>query len=155
MAEAYGIRLALENHCDSFSQEILWVLKEVNHTFVGACIDTVNAWHIAEDPMKAIENLAPVAFTNHFRDDRIEFCRDGFKVSGVAVGDGDIDMQKAYELIKNNSPTNRINIETEMGISLEDMETALQLEIETIKKSIHFCRTMLNIGKDISEISKG
>ncbi|MBC8439005.1 MAG: TIM barrel protein, partial [Deltaproteobacteria bacterium] len=70
MAEAYGIRLALENHCDSFSQEILWVLKEVNHTFVGACIDTVNAWHIAEDPMKAIENLAPVAFTNHFRDDR-------------------------------------------------------------------------------------
>ncbi|MBU1698056.1 MAG: sugar phosphate isomerase/epimerase [Proteobacteria bacterium] len=154
-AEAYGIRLALENHCDSFSEEILWVLKEVNHTFVGACIDTVNAWHIAEDPMKAIENLAPVAFTNHFRDDRIEFCRDGFKVSGVAVGDGDIDMQKAYELIKNNSPTNRINIETEMGISLEDMETALHLEIETIKKSIHFCRTMLNIGKDISEISKG
>jgi len=154
-AEAYGIRLALENHCDSFSQEILWVLKEVNHTFVGACIDTVNAWHIAEDPMKAIENLAPVAFTNHFRDDRIEFCRDGFKVSGVAVGDGDIDIKKAYELIKNNSPTNRINIETEMGISLEDMETALHLEIETIKKSIHFCRTMLNIGKNISEISKG
>jgi len=152
MAEAYGIRLALENHCDSFSEEILWVLKEVNHTFVGACIDTVNAWHIAEDPMKAIENLAPVAFTNHFRDDRIEFCRDGFKVSGVAVGDGDIDMQKAYELIKNNSPTNRINIETEMGISLEDMETALHLEIETIKKSIHFCRTVLNIGKDINKI---
>ena len=149
-AKEYSIRLALENHCDSFSQEILWVLKEVNHPFVGACIDTVNAWHICEDPMKAIENLAPVAFTNHFRDDRIEFCRDGFKVSGVAVGDGDIDMEKAYELIKNNSPTNRINIETEMGISLENMETALHLEIETIKKSIHFCRTMLNIGNDIS-----
>ena len=151
MAEGYGIRLALENHCDSFSEEILWVLKEVNHPFVGACIDTVNAWHIAEDPMKAIENLAPVAFTNHFRDDRIDFCRDGFKVSGVAVGDGDIDMKKAYTLIKNNSPTNRINIETEMGISLEDKGTALHLEIATIKKSIHFCRTVLNIGKDINE----
>jgi len=152
MAEKYGIRLAIENHCDSFSEEILWVLKEVNHPFVGACIDTVNAWHMAEDPMKAIENLAPVAFTNHFRDDRVEFCRDGFKVSGVAVGDGDIDMKKAYELIKNNSPTNRINIETEMGISLEDKETALHLEIATIKKSIHFCRTVLNIGKNINEI---
>ena len=86
MAKEYGIRLALENHCDSFSEEILWVLKEVNHTFVGACIDTVNAWHVAEDPMNAIENLAPVAFTNHFRDDCVEFCRDGFKVKGVAVG---------------------------------------------------------------------
>jgi len=153
MAEEYGICLALENHCDSFSEEILWVLNQVDHHYVGACIDTVNAWHIAEDPMKAIENLAPVAFTNHFRDDRVEFCRDGFRVRGVAVGDGDIDMQKAYEFIKNDSPTKRINIETEMGISLEDKDTALHLEIETIKKSIHYCRTILNIGKDINKIS--
>jgi len=154
MAEDYGIHLALENHCDSFSEEILWVLKEVNHSFVGACIDTVNAWHVAEDPMNAIKNLAPVAFTNHFRDDRVVFCRDGFKVSGVAVGDGDIDMKKAYELIKLQSPTNRINIETEMGISLEDREEALRLEIETIKKSIHYCRAVLHIGKDTPEISQ-
>ncbi|WP_299977853.1 TIM barrel protein [Desulfobacula sp.] len=152
MAESYGICLALENHCDSFSEEILWVLKEVKHSFVGACIDTMNAWHIAEDPMKAIENLAPVAFTNHFRDDRVEFCRDGFRVRGVAVGAGDIDMKKAYELIKLKSPTNRINIETEMGISLEDREEALRIELATIKKSIHFCRTVLNIGTDKSEI---
>jgi len=154
MAESYGIRLALENHCDSFSEEILWVIKEVNHPFVGACIDTVNAWHIAEDPMKAIENLAPVAFTNHFRDDRVEFCRDGFRVRGVAVGDGDIDMKKAYDLIKSKSPTNRINIETEMGFSLEDRDTALRLEIETIQKSIHYCRTVLNIGTGKSEMSQ-
>ncbi|MCD4719632.1 MAG: sugar phosphate isomerase/epimerase [Desulfobacula sp.] len=146
MAEDHGIRLALENHCDSFSEEILWVLKEVNHPFVGACIDTMNAWHIAEDPMTAIENLAPVAFTNHFRDDRVEFCRDGFRVRGVAVGDGDIDMKKAYELIKSKSPTNRINIETEMGFSLENREEALRLELATIKKSIHYCRTVLNIN---------
>ena len=146
MAEDYGIRLALENHCDSFSEEILWVLKEIDHPFVGACIDTVNAWHVAEDPMNAIENLAPVAFTNHFRDDRVEFCRDGFRVKGVAVGDGDIDMKKAYELIKSKSPTNRINIETEMGISLEDKEEALRLELEAIERSIHFCRTVLKIG---------
>ncbi|MCF6248306.1 MAG: sugar phosphate isomerase/epimerase [Desulfobacula sp.] len=146
MAESSGIRLALENHCDSFSEEILWVLRQVDHPFVGACIDTMNAWHVAEDPMTAIQNLAPVAFTNHFRDDRIEFCRDGFRVRGVAVGDGDIDMKKAYQMIKEKTPMNRINIETEMGFSLEDKETALRLEIETVKKSIHYCRTILRIG---------
>ncbi len=148
IAKKYNIHLALENHCDSFSQEILWVIEKVDHPFVGACIDTVNAWHIGEDPMDAIKNLAPVAFTNHFRDDRVEFCRDGFRVKGVAVGDGDIDMKKAYKIIKNQSPTDRINIETEMGISIENKETALRLELETIKKSIHFCRTKLKIGKD-------
>ncbi len=146
MAQEFGIRLALENHCDSFSEEILWVLDQVSHPYAGACIDTMNAWHVAEDPMKAIENLAPVAFTNHFRDDRVEFCRDGFRVRGAAVGDGDIDMKKAYEVIKNSSPTNRINIETEMGFSLDDKETALHLEIETVKKSIHYCRSVLGIG---------
>ncbi len=148
MAKDYGIRLALENHCDSFSEEILWILNEVNHSFVGACIDTVNGWHMGEDPMKAIENLSPVAFTNHFRDNRIEFCRDGFKVKGVAVGDGDINMKKAYELIKTQSLTNRVNIETDMGISLEDKEAALNFELETVKKCIDYCRNTLNIGKD-------
>ncbi len=145
-AEAYGIRLALENHCDSFSDEIIWVIQQVNHPFVGACMDTVNAWHMCEDPMKAIENLAPIAFTNHFRDDCIEFRRDGFRVTGVAVGDGDIDMKKAYELIKLESPSDRINIETEMGFSLENREEALRLEIETIRKSIHYCRNILQIN---------
>ncbi len=148
LAEEYDIRIALENHCDSFSKEILWILKEVNHSFVGACIDTVNAWHMGENPMEAIENLTPVAFTNHFRDNRIEFHRDGFKVKGVATGDGDIDMKKAYELIKTKSPCNRINIETDMGISLENKETALRLEIKTVKKCIDYCRNVLNIGKD-------
>ena len=148
MAEEYGIHFALENHCDSFSKEILWILNEVGHPFVGACVDTVNAWHMGENPMEAIENLTPVAFTNHFRDNRIEFRRDGFQVTGVATGDGDIDMKKAYELIKIYSPTNRINIETDMGISLENKETALRLEIETVKKCIDYCRNILNIGKD-------
>jgi sugar phosphate isomerase/epimerase len=151
MAASLGICLALENHCDSFSEEILWVLKEVDHPSVKACIDTMNAWHIAEDPMQAIQNLAPAAVTNHFRDDRVEFCRDGFRVRGTAVGDGDIDMKKAYDLIKTLSPGNRINIETEMGISLDDREEALRLEIETVKKSIHYCRNVLNIGRPGSE----
>ncbi len=66
-AEDAGIRIAVENHCDSFSEEILWLLDLVDHPAVGACIDTVNALMVMEDPMQAIENLAPRAFTNHFR----------------------------------------------------------------------------------------
>jgi len=148
MAEESGVHIAVENHCDSFSDEILWIIKEVGNPFVGACVDTVNAWHMGENPMEAIENLTPVAFTNHFRDNRFEFRRDGFQVTGVATGDGDIDMKKAYELIKANSPTNRVNIETDMGISIENKETALRLELETVKRCIDYCRNVLNIGRN-------
>ena len=146
-AAGAGIRIAVENHCDSFSEEILWLLDRVDHPAVGACIDTVNALMVMEDPMQAIENLAPRACTNHFRDDRIEFQRYGFKLTGTAVGEGDIDMMRAYDIIKNRSGMHRINIETEMEIPLDDMQTALQMELDTIKRSIRYCREELGITR--------
>jgi sugar phosphate isomerase/epimerase len=147
-AENAGIKIAVENHCDSFSEEILWLLDRVNHPAVGACIDTVNALMVMEDPMQAIENLAPRAFTNHFRDDRIEFQRSGFKLTGTAVGEGDIDMKGAYDIIKNHSDMRRINIETEMDIPLDNMQKALQMESDTIKRSIRYCREVLGIQRE-------
>ena len=147
-AEAAGVKIAVENHCDTFSEEILWLLDQVDNPRVGACIDTVNALMVMEDPMEAIENLAPRAFTNHFRDDRIEFQRHGFKLTGTAVGEGDIDIKRAYEIIKTKSCMNRINIETEMEIPLDDMETALRLEMETVERSIKYCREVLGITQD-------
>jgi len=147
-AEDAGIKIAVENHCDSFSEEILWLLDLVDHPAVGACIDTVNALMVMEDPMQAIENLAPRAFTNHFRDDRIEFQRYGFKLTGAAVGEGDIDMKRAYEIIKSTSVMRRINIETEMEIPLDDMNRALRMEKETITRSIRYCREVLGIQRE-------
>jgi sugar phosphate isomerase/epimerase len=147
-AAAAGIKIAVENHCDSFSEEILWLLDRVDHPAVGACIDTVNALMVMEDPMQAIANLAPRAFTNHFRDDRIEMQRYGFKLTGAAVGEGDIDMQRAYEIIKTRSTMRRINIETEMEIPLDNMEQALRLEKETVERSIRYCREVLGINKE-------
>jgi sugar phosphate isomerase/epimerase len=147
-AEDAGIKIAVENHCDSFSEEILWLLDRVDHPLVGACIDTVNALMVMEDPIQAIENLAPRAFTNHFRDDRIEFQRYGFKLTGTAVGEGDIDMKRAYDIIKNCSGMRRINIETEMEIPLDNMQEALKIETDTIQRSIRYCREVLGIQRE-------
>jgi len=103
---------------------------------------------VMEDPMQAIANLAPRAFTNHFRDDRIDMQRYGFKLTGAAVGEGDIDMQRAYEIIKTQSSMRRVNIETEMDIPLDNMEQALRLEKQTIERSIRYCREVLGIKRD-------
>ncbi len=150
-AQEAGLRIAVENHCDAFSEEILWLLDRVDHPAVGACIDTVNALMVMEDPMQAIANLAPRAFTNHFRDDRIIFQRYGFKLTGAAVGEGDIDMKRAYEIIRKDSTMHRINIETEMEIPLDEMEQALRMEKETITRSIRYCRDVLGIRRDAAD----
>lgn len=146
-AADHGIRLAVENHCDSFSEEILWLLERVGSPVVGACIDTVNGLHVTEDPMAAIERLAPRAFTNHFRDDRIQFQRWGYKLVGAAVGEGDIDMRRAYEIFKDHSCMQRINIETELETPLDDMQAALDMEIDAIRRSVRYCREDLGIRR--------
>ena len=151
VAEAAGIKIAVENHCDSFSEEILWLLDLVDHPAVGACIDTVNALMVMEDPMQAIANLAPRAFTNHFRDDRIELQRYGLKLTGAAVGEGDIDMKRAYDIFRTTSSMRRINIETEMEIPLDNMEQALRMEKEAIERSIRYCREVLGIKREEQE----
>ncbi|UCH22893.1 MAG: sugar phosphate isomerase/epimerase [Deltaproteobacteria bacterium] len=150
-ASAAGVRIAVENHCDSFSEEILWLLDLVDSPVVGACVDTVNALMVMEDPMKAIENLAPRALTNHFRDDRIEFQRYGCKLKGTALGEGDIDMKRAYEIIRTKSAMRRINIETEMEIPLDSMEVALRMEKETVERSIRYCREVLGIKREAED----
>jgi sugar phosphate isomerase/epimerase len=147
LAEAHGIRLAVENHCDSFSDEILWLLDRVDNPAVGACIDTVNGLHVTEDPMAAIANLAPRAYTNHFRDDRIEFTRWGFRLVGAAVGEGDIDMHRAYEIFRDHSGMQRINIETELDTPLDNMQAALDMEIDAIRRSVRYCRQVLGIHR--------
>jgi sugar phosphate isomerase/epimerase len=147
-ARAAGVRLALENHCDSFSEEIIWVLDQVDESNVGACFDTVNALHMTEDPRKAAEVLIPRAFTNHFRDNRIVINRDGFSSKGCASGEGDIDLKYCYELLRDNAHCERINIETDMGFEITDMESVLRQELDTLKRCIRYCREVLGIGRE-------
>jgi 3-oxoisoapionate decarboxylase len=145
LVEKTGVKLALENHTDSFSEEVLWVLDRIDHPLVGACIDTVNGIHVTEDPITAVKNLAPRAFTNHFRDNRIVIMPWGLKFTGAAVGEGDLDMKKAYELICNNPDMNRINIELDLDCPLDSMTAAMATERAALERSVAYCRNVLGI----------
>ena len=148
VVEKTGVKLALENHTDAFSEEVIYVLDKINHSLVGACIDTVNAIHVTENPITAVENLAPRAFTNHFRDNRIIIEPWGLKLVGAAVGEGDLDMKRCYELIRMNPDVQRINIELDLQCPLDDMQAALETEKSALKRSIDYCRNVLKIGDE-------
>ncbi|MBU1344730.1 MAG: sugar phosphate isomerase/epimerase [Proteobacteria bacterium] len=145
LTEDTGVRLAFENHTESFASEILWLIDAVNHPNVGACVDTVNSVMVLEDPMTAIETLAPRSFTNHFCDHRIERDQFGCRFTGVACGDGDIDLNKALAIFKETSSMNRINIEVEWDAGDDDPKTARQKEFDAVVKSIRYCRDVLHI----------
>ena len=145
LLERNKIKLALENHTDCYASEILWLLDFINHPLVGVCIDTVNPLMVGENPLEAIKELAPFAFTNHFRDSVIQQTRYGCRIVGCALGDGDIDLISVYELIKKAPNVNRINIEIALDAPLSSMDRALEMENQAIEQSIDYCRNQLKI----------
>lgn len=147
-AQARGVRLAVENHTDLFADELVWLLDEVGHPGVGACVDTMNAGPMLEDVMRAIEVIAPRAFTNHFRDERVTLGSTGYRLVGGPIGQGDLDVRRAYELIRDLSPCDRLIIENAPDIPFDDMRTALTAAEAAVVESVRYCRDVLGVGRE-------
>jgi sugar phosphate isomerase/epimerase len=147
LLEKTGIKLALENHTETFADEVLWLIQQINHPLVGACVDTVNSMGVLENPETAVEKLAPHAFCNHFCDHKLSRDQFGIRFHGVALGDGDIDCFKTYNTIRELSPTDRITFEIEWDMGQDSLEVARQKEMEACIKSIDYARRVLKIGQ--------
>ena len=61
------------------------------------------------------------------------------------IGAGPAGLGAAYELIKKNPEVNRLNIELDLKLPLENMEETLRKEREAFEKSIEFCRKELGV----------
>lgn len=68
IAARYDVRLAVENHIDYNSDEILQLIKDVNSPFMGVNFDSGNFLRVADDPVKAMEKLAPYVLATHIKD---------------------------------------------------------------------------------------
>jgi sugar phosphate isomerase/epimerase len=138
----------VENHTDLFADELIWLLDRVGHPAVGACVDTMNAGPMFEDVMRAIEIIAPRAYTNHFRDERVTLASTGYRLVGGPIGRCDLDVRRAYELIRDLSPCDRLIIENAPDIPFEDMTAALTMAKDAVVESVRYCREVLGVGRN-------
>lgn len=111
LLKKYRIKLAIENHEEETSDEIIKIINEVNSPWVGAHCDLGNSMMAWEEPVEAVKKLAPYAFTTHFKDHIIIKDGDEYKVCGVPVGEGNIDLEECFKILVNDSTLTRINIE--------------------------------------------
>ena len=95
-----GIKLAVENHGDLQCRELKMLIEEAGPEYVGACFDSGNAAHLGEDPLVALEYIAPYVVTSHIRDSVVWSHPKGAAVQWVAMGDGNIGMEKLAERYK-------------------------------------------------------
>ena len=102
VAEDAGVKMAVENHIDFTGDEILQLLTEVNSPNFGLNFDTGNFLRLLDDPIQAMEKLAPHVMATHVKDlmpDKHARPTDWHFFAGVPVGDGLIDNQALANLL--------------------------------------------------------
>ena len=67
-ARAAGVRLLLENHSDFTVDEYERIVRDVGRDRIGVFLDLINPIVTFDDPIRAIERLAPLASSGHIRD---------------------------------------------------------------------------------------
>jgi len=103
IAADYNIKLAIENHIDFTGQEILQLLEEVDSPYLGLNFDTGNFARLLDDPVQAMEKLAPHTLATHIKDLKINpeaAVNDWYFFSTTPVGDGFIDNLQLARLLK-------------------------------------------------------
>jgi 3-oxoisoapionate decarboxylase len=94
VAKAYGIRLAVENHIDFNAREMLSLLRSVDSPFLGINFDTGNFVRLLDDPLQAMDALAPYTYAAHIKDLKIQRgvpANEWYFFSSTPVGDGVVD----------------------------------------------------------------
>ncbi len=107
----HDMLLAIENHKDYRSGELVDPLKRLRSRHVGVCVDTGNSIALLEDPLEVVRTLAPHALTVHLKDMAVAEYDDGFLLAEVPLGEGFLDLPKMIALLRTSRPDIRFNLE--------------------------------------------
>lgn len=111
LLEKEQIKLAIENHKDWRIDELLELLKKLNSSWIGVCVDTGNSIALLEDPYAVVEAFAPHAFTTHIKDMGVAEYPDGFLLAEVPLGTGFLDMPRICRTLTRARPDILLNLE--------------------------------------------
>jgi 3-oxoisoapionate decarboxylase len=108
MAEAEGRILAIENHQDFGSAELVDFCREFGPA-MGITLDTGNTFPVGEAPMDFVRRAAPFVRHVHLKDYRVQFSDEGYRLVRCAIGDGAVPLKAMlHEVGKYNPDINAV-----------------------------------------------
>jgi sugar phosphate isomerase/epimerase len=139
VAKDAGVKLAVENHIDFTSDEILQLLGEVDSEYFGLNFDTGNFLRLLDDPIKGMEKLAPFVLATHVKDlmpDKNARPTDWHFFAGVPVGKGLIDNQTLAQLLHKANFKGFLAVEIDHPHTdwTEREDEAVEISIKELKK---------------------
>jgi 3-oxoisoapionate decarboxylase len=139
IAESQGVVIALENHIDYTSAEILQILERVDSPALRVNFDTGNTLRMMEDPVTAARRLGPYTVATHTKD--VDACRhvrpeEWYFFSSVPVGTGLIDMPGVVRALQDSGFTGVLAVESDHHKDNQD-------EIQLVADSIAYLKRLL------------
>ncbi|MBM3215890.1 sugar phosphate isomerase/epimerase [Candidatus Poribacteria bacterium] len=110
-ARKLGISIAVENHQDADSRDLVWICEQVGSPHVGVNLDAGNALSVGEDPIEFAQRIAPYLKNVHLKDYLMFPTESGYRLVRCAVGDGVLDWRALFALFDREAPEATRNIE--------------------------------------------
>ena len=97
-AAALGVTLAIENHQDFGSAELVAFCEEAGEN-VGICYDTGNSFPVAEAPLDFTRRVAPRVRHVHLKDYNVQGTDEGYRLVRCAIGDGAVPFKELVAIL--------------------------------------------------------
>jgi len=136
-----GVRLALENHNDFDSEEMVRIVAGVGSKFFGVNLDTGNLLRVFDDPVAGSRRLAPYTIATHIKDiapSRGSPSEFAFWPS-CPLGQGIVDLPAVVRALKDAGYQGPLTIE----IDLVHPDWAHVPEETIVRESVAYLRQMV------------
>ncbi len=111
IAEKAGVNLAVENHQDLASEELLWLCESIGSTRFGITLDAGNPLATAEEPLDYFKRVAPYVKNVHLKDYAIYLSEEGYRLVRCPLGQGVIDFPALFKILAVSCPNVTMSIE--------------------------------------------
>lgn len=111
IAKKQRIRLAVENHKDWQTKDLLGLMGRFGSEYIGVTVDTGNSISLMEHPNETVSALAPYAFSTHIKDMGVREYDDGFLLSEVPLGYGLLKLDNILNTVETFNPGIRFSLE--------------------------------------------
>jgi sugar phosphate isomerase/epimerase len=111
LAESHQVALAIENHQDANSDDLLWLCESVGGDFIGVNLDTGNPLAVGEGPVEFAARIVPFLKNVHLKDYRMHRTASGYRLVRCALGDGVVDFPALFRLFTDQAPDATCSIE--------------------------------------------
>jgi sugar phosphate isomerase/epimerase len=108
---ALGVRVAIETHADLTVDELLAMLDRLDPEIAGVTLDTGNLVMRLDDPVRAVERLAPRVLSTHVKDAVLAFTPRGLCWQARPIGSGILPIPDLLAPLLHANPHLNLSIE--------------------------------------------